>query len=126
MPRHEYGVPRPQCLACGLHHHTFYAAYIRHHRAVHHQRRKLGQDGLDRGHRHRHDDHVSATHGGRERYLGTIDDTEVHRSLQLAQAAPETHHIAHMSALAQGARQRTADKADTDNGELVNHGNRQS
>ena len=52
---------------------------------------------------------------------GTIDDTELDGQLEVANAAAEADDFAYRIDLLQGPGQRAADKADTDDGETINH-----
>jgi hypothetical protein len=71
--------------------------------------------------RHRDEDHIGALHGPGRIGIETVDDTQVNRALQMRRIAAAADDLVHLTGSPQGAGQRTADQADTDDTKPPDH-----
>ena len=100
---------------------ALHAAHVGHNRVRRQSRRHESQDFSTVTHRHRDHYQPRIAHGVGGVDGSTIDDTKLDGQLEVADAAAKADDFAYRIDLLQGPGQRAADKADTDNGETINH-----
>ncbi len=83
--------------------------------------RDRGKHRFHRTQRHRDQHHVGTLDGARKIGLIAVDHAEVDGLLQVFRAASGADDLPDLPGRAQGARQRTADQADTDDAQPLDH-----
>ncbi len=121
VPRHEVGRHLAECRAHVVDHAALGTAGVGEHGIVSQVAANGAKHLLHGAERHGHQHHVGTLHGTRQVGVIAVDDAEFDSLLQVFGIASGADYLITVAGCTQGARQRTANQAGTDDAQAPDH-----